>query len=42
MEKDIEQRINELQDWFISEIMKLQKQIDEIRDKMKEVEIFGK
>jgi hypothetical protein len=35
-EVDLEQKIKELQDWFASEIMKLQKQIDEIKDKMRE------
>lgn len=38
MDKETEEKINELREWVFSEIILLQKQIDEIKEKIKEKE----
>ncbi|MEM2446289.1 MAG: hypothetical protein QW734_06495 [Candidatus Bathyarchaeia archaeon] len=40
--ENMEEKLREIEEKFFNEILRLQKQIDEIKDKIKESEMLGK
>jgi hypothetical protein len=41
MEEDTKQKIQDLENWVAAELLKLQKQIDDIKEKLREREFFA-